>query len=486
MKRLNKQPVILILPVLLLLIALFATACAPAAAPVQPQAAANTSSDTEHVASEASKPAVTEPGPTPEIVHVDRNVGDLSTTSTWAVNRGLSEEGKECIDCHQQEQPGIVNDWKDSRHGHVNVTCIDCHAVAADSPMATQHETLVGTDTYISVLVPPSKCAICHPAETDQFNNSGHFRSYRQIIPKDSLHALVNKHEGQNHPEFGNASDETGCMQCHGSEIELGEDNRPLSNTWPNMGMGSIYPDGSTGNCSTCHTRHKFSIAEARRPNACASCHLGPDHPDIEIFENSKHGHIYLTDSEDWIWDSAPDTWEPGDYRAPTCATCHMSGIGELSTTHNITERLYWNLWAKKSSVRDSTDVMSPLLGDGEEGRAKMKLVCSSCHTSLHTDNFFEQGDRAVQLYNVAYYEPAEAMRAELAEAGLLKENPWTDEFQILYYYLWHHEGRRARQGAMMGGPDYAHWHGFFELQQDLYALKDIFAKRMETGQIEE
>ena len=66
-----------------------------------------------------------------------------------------------------------------------------------------------------------------------------------------------------------------------------------------------------------------------------------------------------------------------------------------------------------------------------------------------------------------------------------LKENPWADEFQIVYYHLWHHEGRRARQGAMMAGPDYAHWHGFFELQQDLYKLQDIYEKRIETGEIE-
>ncbi|RME58051.1 MAG: beta-ketoacyl-ACP synthase [Caldilineae bacterium] len=407
-------------------------------------------------------------------------------TNSWTVNRGLSPEGKECIDCHQDKSPGIVQDWKDSRHGHVNVSCIDCHRVEADSPMATQHETLVGTDVYISVLVPPSRCQACHPAEVDQFNHSGHWRSYRQQIPKDSLHALVFKHEGQSHPEFGNASNETGCIQCHGTEIKLDENNRPVSSTWPNAGMGNIYPDGSTGNCSTCHTRHKFSIAEARKPAACASCHLGPDHPDIEIYMNSKHGQIYNTEGDEWIWDSAPDAWEPGDYRAPTCATCHMSGIGELNTTHNVSERLYWNLWAKSSGVRNSNDVMSPLYGNGEEGRAKMKLVCNSCHSPLHTDGFFEQGDRAVQLYNVAYYEPAEKMRAELEEKGLLKENPWIDEFQIIYYHLWHHQGRRARQGAMMGGPDYAHWHGFFELQQDLYKLKEIYQKRIETGKIEE
>jgi hypothetical protein len=74
-----------------------------------------------------------------------------------------------------------------------------------------------------------------------------------------------------------------------------------------------------------------------------------------------------------------------------------------------------------------------------------------------------------------------EALRAK----NLLGKNPWADEFQITYYHLWHHEGRRARQGAMMGAPDYAHWHGFFELQQDLYKLEKIYEKRMASGEME-
>ena len=277
----------------------------------------------------------------------------------------------------------------------------------------------------VSVLVPPSVCGRCHTREQEQFNASGHFRAYRQIIPKDSLHALVQVHEGRDHPELSNAPDETGCMQCHGTRIKVGEDGRPDPTTWPNVGMGKTYPDDSTGNCSTCHTRHLFSIAEARKPFACASCHLGPDHPNIEIFENSKHGHIYHTDGQNWTWDSAPDAWEPGDYRGPTCATCHMSGIGELSVAHNITDRLYWNLWAKESKMRDSDDILSPLLCNGPEGRERMKQVCSSCHSSTHTDGFFEQGDKAVKLYNQGYYQPAKAMHDEPAEKGLLKENPW-------------------------------------------------------------
>lgn len=34
---------------------------------------------------------------------------------------------------------------------------------------------------------------------------------------------------------------------------------------------------GGFGNasCDACHTRHLFSVAEARRPEACETCHMG-------------------------------------------------------------------------------------------------------------------------------------------------------------------------------------------------------------------
>lgn len=405
---------------------------------------------------------------------------------TLQVARGVTQEGQSCLECHAEKMPGIVHDWKQSRHGHVGVSCIDCHALPKDNPMAAQNcPGVKGTEIYVSPLVSPNTCARCHPAETEQFSSGGHFRAYKQIPPKKGLQELMYVHEGQNHPEFKGSPDETGCMQCHGSEIKLDTNRQPTPETWPNAGMGSVYPDGGVGNCATCHTRHKFSIAEARKPEACASCHLGPDHPQIEIYNNSKHGHVYRTEGHEWTFDSAPDAWEPGDYRTPTCATCHVSGVGELKTTHNISKRLYWNLWAKESKPRNSKDPMNPLTGDAEAGRAEMLKVCSACHSDLHNKSFFKQADKHVNLYNEAYYKPATKMLEELKEKGLLKENPWADEFQVIYYHLWHHQGRRMRMGAMMAGPDYAHWHGSFEVMINLNELKEIYHKRIESGKIE-
>jgi len=396
----------------------------------------------------------------------------------------LSADAQGCVDCHTNSSPAMVADWQSSKHATSGVSCVNCHVVDEESPMGAAHP---GIDAKVSVLVPPSVCGECHAEAVEQFNASGHFRAYRQQIPKDSLHALTSIHEGREHPEFGDAPNETGCIQCHGTEIKLNENNQPTPETWPNSGIGNVYPDGSTGSCGVCHTRHKFSNAEARKPFACASCHLGPDHPNIEIYENSKHGHIFRTEGFTWNFEGKPGEWQPGeDYRAPTCASCHMSQVGDLEMTHNVSERLHWVQWSKSSPVRNSEDIMSPVLGNGPEGREKMRQVCMACHSTNHTDGFFAKADKAVNLYNEAYYKPALEMLNELKENNLLRDNPWTDPFQIAYYHLWHHEGRRARLGATHGAADYAHWHGFFELMQTLYELEGIHKKRMENGKIED
>lgn len=405
-----------------------------------------------------------------------------SNLKLMKVDKALTAEAKTCLECHAEKTPLIVNDWKESRHSHVGVTCIDCHSREADAPDAAQNcPGVKGTDIYLSPLVSPKTCARCHEQEVREFEESGHLRARKQIESKGGMQKLMSFHEGQNHPEFQGGPDETGCMQCHGSIIKLDANKRPTAETWPNAGMGTVYPDGGIGNCATCHTRHRFNIAEARKPAACASCHLGPDHPDIEIYISSKHGHIFEAEGDEWTYDSPPDAWEPGDYRAPTCATCHMSGIGALKTTHNVSSRLYWNAWGKSSQPRNSEDPMNPLTGDAEAGRAMMKQVCSNCHSKLHTDGFFAQADKHVKLYNESYYAPAKKMLDQLQEKGLLDDNPWDDEFQKIFYHLWHHEGRRMRQGALMGSADYAHWHGSFECMQDLYKLKKIYKER--TGE---
>ncbi|HIE29012.1 TPA: hypothetical protein EYP66_17190 [Candidatus Poribacteria bacterium] len=87
-------------------------------------------------------------------------------------------------------------------------------------------------------------------------------------------------------PQYNHNNVNLGCIECHGSFI-IAEPEGKLKG-WPNAGVGRINPDGSLGSCTYCHTRHKFSVAEARKPETCGQCHLGPDHPQHEIYEESK------------------------------------------------------------------------------------------------------------------------------------------------------------------------------------------------------
>ncbi len=409
---------------------------------------------------------------------------DLSKTKQIEIKRGFSPEAIKCIECHAQKTPGIVESWKTSRMAHTGVSCYDCHVVPKSSPMASQCEGVRGTNIYTSPMVSSKRCGKCHPTEVHQFEKSAHAKLAPRPVDK-KLVGLIYELEGggfigvkRTDPKNW-APRATGCQMCHGNKIELGPDHKPIKNTWPQSGIGTVYPDGSIGNCVVCHTRHSFDIAQARKPEACASCHLGPDHPDIEIYYESKHGQIFLTQGDKWRWDSAPETWEPGDYTAPTCATCHMSGIGDLHTTHNITERLKWDLVHKKSVIRTGER------GDGYKGEKLMEKVCANCHSTLHTKQFMSSLDNAVALYNT-YWDGATKMYNDLKAKGLLKKDKWSDGYQELMYYLWHHTGRRARQGAAMNGADYAHWHGFFQIFQVYKDMQAIYNYRIKHNKIEE
>jgi len=103
----------------------------------------------------------------------------------------------------------------------------------------------------------------------------------------------------------------------------------------------------------------------------------------------------------------------------------------------------------------------------------------------MHTDIQFATLDNAVSLYN-RYWEGTLKMEADLKAKNLLKRDPWKDGFQELQYYLWHHTGRRARQGAAMNAPDYAHWHGFFQMFQVYKDMQDIYDYRIKHNKIEE
>lgn len=396
-----------------------------------------------------------------------------TTTNTpkakeFRIERSLPKEAVACIECHRRESPGVFADWANSRHASANITCLDCHqAEAFDPDVSREHDKQYerssapyGTKEYrvpIAAVVTPKDCSRCHPDEAKQYSRSKHANTVEIIWKIDPWLKL-----GMN----SDTEREAGCFHCHGTVLRV-KDGKLDPATWPNVGVGRVNLDGSKGSCTSCHTRHRFSVMEARKPEACGQCHLGPDHPQIEIYMESKHGDIYTAFGDEYNWNAAPGTWTPGvDFRGPTCASCHISGAGTVLTSHDVTERLSWETQAPLT-VRPSEFAAFPAQTNWQVEREKMQAICMQCHGKTWVTDHYLKLDKVIHEYNEVYFKPAKAMLDELYGKGLLDQTKYFDErLEVEYYELWHHEGRRARMGAAMMAPDYSWWHGFYECKK--------------------
>ncbi len=426
-------------------------------------------------------------------------------------------DGAACVACHQKQSPALVKEWQRSRHGEMGVDCLDCHTARPGEVDAWQHE-----GALISTLVTPKDCGECHEKETKEFGVSHHAKAGEILASLDNV--LAEKVAGLP----GNVADAVnGCWQCHGTIVKFQRDaqgqvkkaanGRPLIDptTWPNSGMGRLNPDGSKGSCHACHSRHAFEAKLARSPENCGKCHMGPDHPQIEIYNESKHGIAFYANRDKMALDK--EEWVLGkDYSAaPTCATCHISSYSTpegkvVGNSHDVGERISWTLRPVistklnlvtyedgfKEDLPDTKPV--PKVGDTvptnekvvendklvtkvvprkvkvvttwEQRRNAMKGACVNCHAGSFVDGFYKQYDDLVTLYNDKFAKPAQALMTELEKDGVLNPKaPFEHEVQWIFYELWHHEGRRARHGASMMGPDYTHWHGMYEVGKHFY-----------------
>ena len=402
----------------------------------------------------------------------------------------ISEETQECIDCHRKETPALYEQWGDSKHYRANVGCFECHKADRTDVDVFDHY-----DFNIAIIVSPADCANCHSKEVEEFAGSHHAAAGRILGSLDNLLAeVVEGNSGfvtEAFPHGTSAAAVNGCWQCHGTEVKVNSDGTLDPATWPNTGIGRHNPDGSVGSCSACHQRHEFSVEQARHPDTCGKCHLGPDHPQKEIYEESKHGIAFAANINDMNMESPK--WIVGeDYTAaPTCATCHMSATKKQGVTHDVGMRISWNNRPIVSIRPEVSDAKMGLPGadvNWKERRRNMQDVCSACHAGGWVENWYVQYDGLIELYNEKYGKPGIELMA--AAAPLLKPVKFSNKIDFIWFELWHHEGRRARHGASMMGPDYTHWHGTYELGRNFYThllpeLEELVEQGMNSGEVD-
>jgi hypothetical protein len=159
-----------------------------------------------------------------------------------------------------------------------------------------------------------------------------------------------------------------------------------------------------------------------------------------------------------------------------------MSGVNKIATTHDVTERLAWETQAPLT-VRPSEFKPWPAKTDWKKERRKMETICLACHSQEWMKGHFTRFDAAVANYNDNYFKPMKKLIDELYEKKLLDKSKNLDEkLEIDMYELWHHEGRRARFGAAMMAPDYAWWHGFYELKKRCMAIEEQVEELLRNG----
>jgi len=409
-------------------------------------------------------------------------VGQSSQRGALETAANLSKQSQACVACHTSVTPGIVGQWRRSSHDGAGVGCWECHQAPAGDLDAFDHNGF-----SIATIVSPQDCSGCHAKEYQEFQASHHSEAAKILGSLDNVLAeVVEGNMARNSP-----SAVSGCWQCHGAEVKVLEGGKLDPATWPNTGMGRLNPDGSKGSCSACHLRHEFSRAQARMPENCGRCHMGPDHPQIEVYTESKHGIAFAAHRTRYEPLMEAKEWIPGrDFeQGPTCTTCHMSATAELPLTHDVGARISWTL---RPPISEKIDAAALAAGQQvkpwQERRSDMQVVCRSCHAPSWVANWYQQYDNSVTLYNEKFGEPATRLYQMVRSSGLITNDiEFDDELEFTYYFLWHHEGRRARHGVAMMGPDYTQWHGNYEVAHRFYMefvpqLREILQRAAESG----
>ncbi|MDJ0783454.1 MAG: multiheme c-type cytochrome [Desulfosarcinaceae bacterium] len=475
-----------------------------------------------------------------------------------AAPAAISDATQECLDCHASFHPGIVAGWRNSRHAAITpaaamkvtgegrkvsatdvpeslrtvaVGCAECHLLRPEAHADTFDHN--GYDVH--VVVSPQDCATCHPQEAEQYDRNIMAHARKNLKENAVYNQLQRSILGQ--PEVadgrlsvtaeGAAARAEGCYYCHGTELKVtgsevrdtdaGELEFPIIAGWPNQGVGRINLDGSRGSCAACHTRHQFSMAMARKPDTCGECHVGPDVPALKVYKASKHGNIYLSKHHEWDFDKVP--WTIGDdFRAPTCATCHISLLVDsdenvvAERTHEMKNRLSWRIfgliYAHPQPINPDTTIIRnsegrPLPTDFDGGfaqkflisteeqanrRMEMTAICLKCHDSSWVDGHFKRYEETIHASNASVKAATDLMRSAWDQGiatGLDQDqNPFDEAIERIWSDGWLFYANTVRfASAMAGGGDYGVFaDGRYQLSRSVIQLADRLALEKRLG----
>lgn len=353
-----------------------------------------------------------------------------------------------CAECHSRQQVSVVHEYELSVHAKKGVNCLDCHQPAANQPRTDHHGFVIAKS------LTAGNCRSCHEPIDQQFLRSRHAApSWAAVYGEAGLNEEQVAFSEKYHPGAckrpahpfvdleGDAAMASGCAKCHS--------------------VGKPNADGTIGTCTACHSRHTASVALARLPSTCGQCHLGPDHSQLEIYTESKHGVMFSAQHGLLNLEAEPKRLTTRDMFVPTCATCHMSGINGLKVTHDTTERL--SFWL--------ADAVSQKRPNYALAQANMQEVCLQCHTKQIVERIYQEAEQVVEATN----EKVEAAREiidGLRRDGVLTSKPFTHPIDFKYFDLWHYYGRTAKHGAFMGGADFVQWHGNYPILSHTVEMK--------------